>query len=87
MHTVRLLMEGIELLTTGKLEYPLKGASTLLDIRNGKYDSKEIVQLIEHYESLYSEAENKSILPEKPDFEKINNLLIFMVEIYFRKQI
>jgi len=78
MHTIRLLIEGKELLETGEIIFPLKEKDILLKIRNGELDLKEIHEMTEHYKN---ELENyESSLPNTPDFKLIENLLIEMVE-------
>lgn len=80
MHLVRLMLEGKELLVTGKLEYPLKEREMLLDIRSGKWKREHI---IEYSEQLEAEIENLSViteLPSKPQYDKIEKLLIELIE-------
>jgi hypothetical protein len=73
MHLVRLLMEGKELLETGKLAFPLKGRELLLDIRSGKYTVDQVIELAENIEKDVEELSVKSSIRGKPDFNKVNN--------------
>lgn len=79
-HLVRLMIEGLELLETGRICFPLKEADFILDIKNGKYTAKEIVEISEDFESKIDAAEKKSILPVKPRFEEIEKVLMEMVD-------
>lgn len=76
MHLIRLLYEGIELLETGNIVFPLKQASLLSDIRRGKYDKKDIILMSEDLIEVLRDAYNKTTLPEKPDFNMINSFVI-----------
>jgi uncharacterized protein len=78
MHLVRLMLEGKELLDTGKLEYPLKDKDLLLDIRSGKWTREDIIQ---YSEQLGHEIEFIiSPLPNKPQYDKIGKLLVDIIE-------
>jgi len=80
MHLVRLMLEGKELLLTGKLEYPLKDRQMLLDIRSGKWAKEDIVSYSEQLESELATLAESSDLPSKPRYKEIEELLISMVE-------
>lgn len=80
MHLVRLMLEGKELLTTGKLEYPLKDRQLLLDIRGGLWKREDIISYSEQLEAEIETLEATSDLPSKPRYEEIETLLINMVE-------
>ena len=82
-HCIRLMLEGKELLETGKIEFPLKDRELLLDIRNGK---KTLTEMNELMESTKNDLEViKTDLPKVPDYNKINKFLIETVEKSFRK--
>jgi hypothetical protein len=75
-HSIRLLNQGIELLTSGTMTFPRPNADHLQDIRKGKFT---LVELEKEYNQLMIDLENankSSTLPEKPDRDKINKLLI-----------
>jgi predicted nucleotidyltransferase len=83
-HCVRLMIEGKELLETGKIEFPLKERQLLLDIRQGKLSLEEIHELVEDKKN---ELENfESSLPATPDFDKINDLLIKLIELFWENE-
>lgn len=75
-HAVRLLYEGIEVLQSGKITFPLKNRKEILDIKNGKLTPLEIIELIEDLEKKYYEVADKCTLPDSVDSTKINNLLV-----------
>ena len=78
MHLVRLMLEGKELLQTGKLEYPLKERDMLMDIRTGKWKRDNIIKYSEELETEITDM--KSDLPTKPNYNAIETLLIEMIE-------
>ena len=78
MHLVRLMLEGKELLMTGKIEYPLNDREMLLDIRNGKWKKEDIIEFSEQLEAEINDM--KTDLPSQPNYEKIENLLIEIIE-------
>jgi uncharacterized protein len=81
-HLIRLLLEGKELLSTGDLKFPLSYAKLILDIKQGKYNIKEIIELAEELEAEVEEAYNKNKLIEKPGHERIEE---FLVETHLAK--
>jgi len=86
MHCIRLLRSGREFLTSGVLTVARPDALELLEIRNGKYAYNEFVEwnqqkqivggFVKHEFDLFNEAFNNSKLPDKPNFDTVNNLLI-----------
>lgn len=83
MHLVRLMLEGKELLTTGKLEYPLKEREMLMDIRTGKWTRDDIIKYSEQLEAEIETLETTSELPSKPRYDEIERLLMNMVEYHW----
>jgi len=79
-HLIRLLLEGKELLETGSIEFPLKGKELILDIKSGKYTLDNILDLSDDLEFEMEKALNESQLPDKPQIDKIETLLIELVE-------
>jgi hypothetical protein len=81
-HTLRLLSEGEELLTTGDLKFPLREKDLLLSIKLGELKPSEVMKIIDEREERLEEVHSskKSPLPHKADFNKINNLVIDMYE-------
>lgn len=81
-HAVRLAVEAIELCETGELQFPLKYAEHLKDIKLGKYSLKEILTEIEHYENILREYEKNNTLRDTPNYEKLNSLVIKLTKEY-----
>ena len=58
MHAVRLGIEGLDLLKTGRLEFPLKESKFLLDIRKGLYSRDQVIKMVYDLD-----MEAKSLMP------------------------
>ena len=74
-HLVRLLVEGIELLKTGQLQYPIKERQLILDVRQGRYTLRQVFDM---YDELSKEIDSvfaSTKLPHHPDINKINDFL------------
>lgn len=74
MHMLRLGMQGIEYLRTGKLSVPMRDVDrqNLLDVRQGKYDEAYCIgycRLLE--EELEELIHGGSPLPDKPNYEAV----------------
>lgn len=76
MHAVRVAHEAVELLSTGHITFPCPEAALLLQIRNGELPYGEVSDLIEHSLTLVEGAVEKSSLPEKPDYELADSLIV-----------
>ena len=79
-HLIRLLYEGIELLNTGELIFPLKQADLISDIKYGNYTIEEIMEMSTELEDTMNSVLEKSDLPIKPQIDKIGKLLIELIE-------
>lgn len=77
-HCIRLLAEGVELLSTGNLVYPLspKVVSLLRQIRAGELKFEEVEAIFHQYEEDLKKACDASCLPEKVDMEEVNALFL-----------
>ncbi|MHC1684304.1 MAG: nucleotidyltransferase domain-containing protein [Clostridiaceae bacterium] len=77
MHLIRLLLMGSEILEgKGINTYRENDRELLLDIRNGKYTYDEIFQMVDVYDKKFKYAMENCVLPDKPDHEKINELVM-----------
>ena len=85
MHLIRLYMMGIDILDKHEIITYRDGADheLLMRIRNGEFleedqktPTKDFEQLVEEYNRKFDEAIEKSTLPEKPDYKRINNFLM-----------
>lgn len=73
---IRIIEEGTELLKTGKITYPRPNAKELVRIKQGKVPIDEVKK---KYQSLLKEMDHayaESELPDEPDKEAINNLMV-----------
>jgi len=82
-HFVRLLMEGMELLETGDLKFPLRDRELILEIKEGKWKLNEVLKLGEELEKWVEKITVKSPLPGKPRFEEVNRLVVSMLRKHF----
>lgn len=84
-HMMRLGMLGLELMETGKMDLPMTGVNQgyLLDIRNGKYAKESVLSYSEVLEEQLVGAIEGSTLPEHPDRDAINTLLIRIQSDYW----
>jgi uncharacterized protein len=77
---IQLLLEGIELLSTGKIEMPLKYRQDILDIKKGKHSAEDIMnwsaRLIEEAREAYESSE----LPSEPRVKELEKFAIKEVE-------
>jgi uncharacterized protein len=77
---VRLLLEGKELVSTGEIVFPLSYKQTILDIKEGKWTIKEVLDYAEQLEAETDIAAEKSELPSKPRFDEIEQFTINLLE-------
>jgi len=69
MHLIRLMLEGVELLQTGEIKFPLKQAPMLKDIRAGKWTIEQILNYSYELEKEVESLAESSKLPNKPNYE------------------
>ncbi len=73
-HYLRLLVEGIELLETGSITFPLKDRDFLLDVKKGKYSLDEILSFgVEYREKI---ADIKPVITNSVNHDAIEELVI-----------
>lgn len=78
-HLVRLMYEGEELLTKGKITFPRPEASLLLDIQHGAWTYDDLMQYVEDYDAKFNKLYETSKLPKEPDRVGINLLVINLI--------
>lgn len=76
MHAIRLGLQGIEYLETGRISSPSKDAQWLLAIRNGEYTEQECLDYIDRLLIQLDDAVEKSTLPDEPDYKTLTDLMI-----------
>jgi len=85
-HLIRLLVEGNELLLTGRLEFPIPHNRLIRDIKEGKFTLEQILAKADQLESLSEELYVKSDLRHSPDYEAISDLQIELLEKFWKEQ-
>lgn len=84
MHLCRLAVQGIEVMSTGKISFPVPEPyhSKLMAIRQGEWALDFVVSWSEQLEDQLKAARERSSLPEHPDREKLNG---WLANIYLRE--
>ena len=75
MHTLRLLHECKELVSSGKITLPRPERDFLIRVRTGKYSMEKVLVMAEKLFSECEEAARSSSLPEKVDRAAVSMLL------------
>jgi hypothetical protein len=77
-HMIRLGMQGVELLETGRLTLPMPlwQADLIKEIRTGKHSMQDCLDMAERLEERLRELKNTSSLREHPDRYRVNRWLI-----------
>jgi hypothetical protein len=82
-HTIRILNMAIEFFRDGKLNvYRAFDRDELLDIRQGRWTLGQWISEVDNLLTKAKEAEKESNLPETPDFERVNDLCMELIETY-----
>jgi predicted nucleotidyltransferase len=81
-HLVRLMLEGKELLITGKIEFPLKQSNLIIDIKQGKWKISDILKYSADLEKEIEELTIHSKLPTKPRIQEIEKFVIKHLKEY-----
>jgi uncharacterized protein len=74
LHLFRLMFEGMELLLTGKICFPLEQRDELLEIRNGKYSYEEVIEKAKELEKNFDVWYDQSVLSHSPNWKKLEEL-------------
>src|SRR5579864_6841732 len=75
MHTLRLLYECKELVSSGNITLPRPEREFLIRVRTGKYSMERVLVMAEKLFSECEEAAQSSLLPEKVDRAAVSKLL------------
>lgn len=86
-HCFRLISQCEELLTTGFITFPRPDAELLLEIRYGKWTYDCLMENVLNFENKFEKLYLTSILPHKPNREKVNELCIKIVRGYINGKI
>lgn len=78
MHMVRLGLQGVEFLSTGKMTFPVAEpmGQWLRDLRVGKVSKEDALHHATYLEAQLLELKSSSPLPDLPDYDRVNSWLI-----------
>lgn len=82
-HLVRILKMGIEFLTEGQLYVEREDAPQLISIKKGEWTLQQVKAEADKLFALAQEAYIKSKLPDKPDWDKAEKLLMSILQQKF----
>jgi hypothetical protein len=75
-HLIRLLYEGLMLLEHGEIIFPLPMADLILDIKAGKKEIGQVIELADKLESKFEAAREKTKLPKNSNYKEIEKFTI-----------
>jgi predicted nucleotidyltransferase len=76
MHTLRLLYECKELVSTGNITFPRPEREFLIRVRTGEFSVEQVLQMAnELFEECREEGEQNSVLPEAVNPDAVSTLL------------
>lgn len=83
MQILRLGIQGLELLTSGRIQLPMREADRefLLNVRNGALDINDVLQRAGNLEHLVKAVMSESPLPEEPNTPLVEE---WMVNTYYQ---
>lgn len=73
--SIRILGEGIELATEGKITYPRPESDFLMRVRTGRVDERKVYNAISNRIKRLANLQKHTVLPNTFDFDTINHLL------------
>jgi predicted nucleotidyltransferase len=82
-HLLRLLLEGKELLSTGRLEFPLRYRQTVLDVKLGKWKMTEVLKYADELELSLDDNLDSSVLPKRPRYDEVQELVKRLIKEWF----
>jgi predicted nucleotidyltransferase len=82
-HLIRLLMEAKELLSTGRLEFPLRYRQTILDVKLGKWKMSEVLSYAEELDNKLDDVVEFTALPKRPRYDEVQNLVKRLIKSWF----
>ena len=85
-HLIRLLGEGLEILTEGRIILPLRYNNLVRDIKLGQYTLDWVLKKAEEIEKLVDLAYVNSKLQDRADLVKINKLQMELLEEYWEEK-
>lgn len=83
-HLIRLLRMGIEFLQEGYLHVAREDAKQLLEIKRGEWSLEQVRTEADRLFKRAEEAYDKCTLPHSPNWDKINELLVGILNDHFK---
>jgi hypothetical protein len=80
---VRLLVEGIELLETKRIVFPLKERQLITDIKQGKYKMTEVLEMSDELNNKFDTLKYEKF---SNDYNKCNSLLVNLIDNFIRSK-
>ncbi len=85
---VHVLYMGIEILTEKRIRtYRPEIVGLLKDIRSGKYDYNQLFEVVDRINKEFEYAVKHTILPDEPDYDRIDNLIYDINKAFVLKEI
>ena len=76
MHTLRLLYECKELVSTGGITFPRPEREFLIRVRTGEFSMEQVLQMAEQmFDECRKAGEQSSVLPEAVDMDAVSKLI------------
>jgi len=79
-HLIRLLQEGLMLLEHGELMFPLPTSELLLEIKHGKWEIQQVLELADKLEAKMDQVVENTTLPSKPNFKAVEEVCINIMQ-------
>lgn len=78
-HIIRLAIQGIEYMDTGRLTIPMleENASFIREVRRGCFEENEVLTFIGELDEGLKLAVEHTSLPDEPDYDVVNNWLVW----------
>ena len=85
MHTLRLLDQATEIAKEGSIQLPRPNADWLKQVKRGDYTYEDILKIADEKSDEMNAAFDASSLPDRPDRNLVNNLLLEIRNHLFQK--
>jgi hypothetical protein len=86
-HLIRLLVECIELLETGTLQFPLRDSSLIVAIKSGDYELADLLEMSTVYEDKIRSLSLTSTIPDTQDTIQITKTCEYIHENWLKNEL
>ena len=83
MHTFRLLEMAIEIGLENKINVKRPNREFLLSVKEGRHEYNDLLEMAEERKMKMEQVFERSILPDKPDIKKANDLLFSIRDKFY----